>query len=78
MTAQTVHAIDSLRAAATERGVDIGALALAWVLSHPAVTSALIGPRTVDQFQPWLDAVDIRLSGDDRDALASRMEAAVA
>jgi aryl-alcohol dehydrogenase-like predicted oxidoreductase len=78
MTAQTFHAIDSLRAAATERGVDIGALALAWVLSHPAVTSALIGPRTVDQFQPWLDAVDIRLSGDDRDALASRMEAAVA
>jgi aryl-alcohol dehydrogenase-like predicted oxidoreductase len=78
MTAATFHAIDALRAAAAERGVDVGALALAWVLSHPAVTSALIGPRTVDQFRPWLEAVDIHLTTSDREAVASRMEAAVA
>jgi aryl-alcohol dehydrogenase-like predicted oxidoreductase len=78
MTAGTFQAIDALRAAAAERGVDTGALALAWVLSHPAVTSALIGPRTVEQFRPWLAAVDIHLTSDDREAVASRMEAAVA
>ena len=78
MTAGTFQAIDALHAAAAERGVDTGTLALAWVLSHPAVTSALIGPRTVEQFRPWLDAVDVRLTSVEREALASRMEAAVA
>jgi len=76
MTAGTFHAIDALRAAAAERGLDTGTLALAWVLSHPAVTSALIGPRTVQQFRPWLAAVDVQLTSDEREALASRMEAA--
>jgi aryl-alcohol dehydrogenase-like predicted oxidoreductase len=78
MTAGTFQAIDALGAAAAERGVDTGTLALAWVLSHPAVTSALIGPRTVEQFRPWLAAVDIHLTSDEREALVSRMEAAVA
>lgn len=78
MTAGTFQAIEALRAAAAERGLDPGTLALAWVLSHPAVTSALIGPRTVEQFRPWLDAVDVHLTSDEREAVASRMKAAVA
>ena len=78
MNRRTFQAIDALRAAASERGLETGTLALAWVLSHPAVTSALIGPRTVDQFRPWLDAVDVHLASDEREAVASRMEAAVA
>jgi aryl-alcohol dehydrogenase-like predicted oxidoreductase len=76
MNARTFQAIDALRGAAAERDLDTGTLALAWVLSHPAVTSALIGPRTVEQFRPWLDAVDIHLTNDEREAVASRMEAA--
>jgi aryl-alcohol dehydrogenase-like predicted oxidoreductase len=78
MTPRTFHAIDALRAAAAERGVDTGALALAWVLSHPSVTSALIGPRRVEHFEPWLAAVAIHLSMAERDALASRMDAVAA
>jgi aryl-alcohol dehydrogenase-like predicted oxidoreductase len=78
MTARTFQAIDALRAAAAERGLDTGTLALAWVLSHPAVTSALIGPRTIEQFRPWLDAVDVHLTGDERKAVTSRMQAAQA
>jgi aryl-alcohol dehydrogenase-like predicted oxidoreductase len=78
MTARTFRSIDALRAAAVERDLDTGTLALAWVLSHPAVTSALIGPRTVEQFRPWLDAVDVHLTSGEREAVASRMEAAVA
>jgi len=76
MNAVTFQAIDALRAAAAQRGVDIGALALAWVISHPAVTSALIGPRTLDQFRPWLDAVDIHLTNDEREDVTLRMAAA--
>jgi aryl-alcohol dehydrogenase-like predicted oxidoreductase len=78
VNARTFQAIDALRAAAAERGVDTGALALAWVISHPAVTSALIGPRRVEQFRPWLEAVDLHLTKAEREALVSRMEAAVA
>jgi aryl-alcohol dehydrogenase-like predicted oxidoreductase len=78
MTARTFQAIDALRAAAAERGVDTGALAMAWVLSHPAVTSALIGPRRIEHFEPWLAAVAIHLSVDEREALVSRMNAVAA
>src|ERR1700682_3092637 len=78
MNARTFQAIDALRGAAAERGVDTGALALAWVLSHPAVTSALIGARRIEHFEPWLAAVAIHLSADERDAIASRMDAVAA
>jgi len=78
MTPRTFQAIDALRAAAAERGVDTGALALAWVISHPAVTSALIGPRRVEHFEPWLAAVAMHLSPHERDALSSRMDAVAA
>ncbi len=78
MSAGTFRSIDALRAAAAERGVDMGALALAWVLNHPAVTSALIGPRRVDQFRPWLEAVDIHLPMEERQSIVTQMEAAAA
>jgi aryl-alcohol dehydrogenase-like predicted oxidoreductase len=78
MNARTFQAIDALRAAAAERGVDTGALALAWVLSHPGVTSALIGPRRLEHFAPWLAAVAIHLSEDERVALTARMDAVAA
>jgi aryl-alcohol dehydrogenase-like predicted oxidoreductase len=75
---RTFRSIEALRTAATERGVDMGALALAWVLSHPQVTAALIGPRRVEHFALWLEAVDIHLSPHEREALASQMEAVAA
>jgi aryl-alcohol dehydrogenase-like predicted oxidoreductase len=75
---KTFRSIDALREAARERGVEPGTLALAWVLSHPAVTSALIGPRRVEHFDHWLAAVAIHLSTEDRDAIASRMETVAA
>jgi 1-deoxyxylulose-5-phosphate synthase len=78
LNAKTFKSLDALRDAAGERGVEMGTLALAWVLSHPAVTSALIGPRRVEHFDQWLAAVPIHLSAEERDAIASRMEAVAA
>jgi aryl-alcohol dehydrogenase-like predicted oxidoreductase len=37
-------------------------LAVAWVLNHPAVTAAIIGPRTMEQLTTQLGAVDVTLS----------------
>jgi aryl-alcohol dehydrogenase-like predicted oxidoreductase len=36
-------------------------LALAFVLGHPAVSAAIIGPRTMEQLESQLGAVDVRL-----------------
>ena len=71
LTERTFRSIDALREAAKERGVALGTLALAWVLSHPAVTAALIGPRRVEHFEPSLAAVAVHLSMVEREAIAS-------
>jgi aryl-alcohol dehydrogenase-like predicted oxidoreductase len=76
MTEATFRSLGRLRAQAAARNLETGALALAWVLSHPAVTAALIGPRRVDHFSPWLQALEIRLSPLERDALVNEMGAA--
>ena len=78
MTEPTFRAIDRLRAMAAERGVETGTLALAWVLTHPAVTSAIIGPRRVEHFQTWLKAIDLHLSAAERDQLAGNMKSVAA
>ena len=72
----TFRAIDALRAEAGERGVSAAALALAWVTSHPLVTAALIGPRSLEQFAPAIEWQRVALTTEDRDRLAARMEAA--
>jgi aryl-alcohol dehydrogenase-like predicted oxidoreductase len=45
-------------------GVTLIQLALGFVVSNPAVTSALIGPRTTDQLGSLLDAADVSLPAD--------------
>ena len=39
-------------------------LALGFTLASPAVTAALIGPRTPEQLEPLLAAADVKLSAD--------------
>jgi diketogulonate reductase-like aldo/keto reductase len=39
-------------------------LALAFVLRHPAVTAAIIGPQTIEHLESQLGATDIELSHD--------------
>jgi aryl-alcohol dehydrogenase-like predicted oxidoreductase len=72
----TWRALDALERSAAARGVSMGALALAWVTSHPAVTAALVGPRSLAQFAPAVESLAIRLDPDERAALVAQMEAA--
>ena len=37
-------------------------VALAWILHNPVVTSVIVGPRTVEQLESSLKAVDLELS----------------
>jgi aryl-alcohol dehydrogenase-like predicted oxidoreductase len=50
---------------AEERNVSGYALALAWCLAQPGVTSPIIGPRTSEQLVDSLTALQVTLTGDD-------------
>jgi aryl-alcohol dehydrogenase-like predicted oxidoreductase len=50
-----------------ERGEEPAHVALAWLLQNPVVTSAIVGPRTVDELRSAMAAVSVQL---DDDALA--------
>jgi aryl-alcohol dehydrogenase-like predicted oxidoreductase len=54
-------AADKLGALADDLGVPLPHLALAFVLRHPGVTSAIIGPRTMEQLESQLDAASLEL-----------------
>ncbi|MFZ3599081.1 aldo/keto reductase [Streptomyces sp. BH104] len=59
-----LDAVEQLALLAEEAGISLIHLALAFVTEHPAVTSAIIGPRTMEQLESQLGAADIRLSQD--------------
>jgi aryl-alcohol dehydrogenase-like predicted oxidoreductase len=59
-----LEATDALAQVADDAGMSLIHLALAFVLRHPAVTSAIIGPRTADHLTSQLGAVDVELSDD--------------
>jgi aryl-alcohol dehydrogenase-like predicted oxidoreductase len=45
-----------------ERGSDPADVALAWMLANPAITSPIVGPRTMAQLEASLKALDLQLS----------------
>ncbi len=54
-------AADALAGIAEEAGISLIHMALAFVIQHPAVTSAIIGPRTADHLDGQLGALDVTL-----------------
>jgi len=59
-----LEAADQLARLADEAGMSLIHLALGFVLSHPAVTAAIIGPRTMEHLESQLGAWDVRLPAD--------------
>jgi aryl-alcohol dehydrogenase-like predicted oxidoreductase len=62
--AAKLEAVDKLAALAKEAGISLIHLAIAFVLEHPAVTSAIIGPRTLEHLESQLGATKVSLSRD--------------
>ncbi|WP_239312941.1 aldo/keto reductase, partial [Frankia sp. Cj3] len=62
--ATKLEAVERLALLAEDAGLSLIHLAIAFVLTHPAVTSAIIGPRTLEQLESQLDAVKVTLSPD--------------
>lgn len=63
--------LDTLAEAARARSVSMDALALAWVLHHPQVDAAIVGPRTPQHLASALAALAIALSADEAAALSA-------
>ncbi|WP_329204483.1 aldo/keto reductase [Streptomyces sp. NBC_00683] len=64
-----LDAVEQLAGVAEEAGLTMIQLALGFVTAHPAVTSAIIGPRTLNHLQSQLAAADTVLSADVLDAI---------
>lgn len=64
-----LDAVERLAKVADEAGLTMIQLALGFVTAHPGVTSAIIGPRTLEHLHSQLAAADTVLSGDILDAI---------
>ncbi len=56
--------VEGLALLAEDHGLTMIELALAWAVHHPGVTSAIVGPRTMEQLESQLPAADITLSSE--------------
>ncbi len=59
-----LDAADALAQLAEEAGLTLIQLSLAWVINHPVVTSAIIGPRTMEQLESQLGADEVVLDAE--------------
>ncbi|HEY1688483.1 MAG TPA: aldo/keto reductase [Solirubrobacteraceae bacterium] len=59
-----LDAVEQLAQLAEEAGITLIHMAIAFTLSHPTVTSPIIGPRTMEQLDSQLGALDVTLSAD--------------
>ena len=59
-----LEAADALGALADEVGIPLIEIAIAWVINHPAVTSAIIGPRTMEHLESQLPAASRTLDAE--------------
>jgi aryl-alcohol dehydrogenase-like predicted oxidoreductase len=69
-----LEAADALGRLADDAGMSLIDMALAFVIRHPAVTAAIIGPRTLEQLESQLGAADVVLDA----ALLDRIDEIVA
>lgn len=66
---QKLSKLRQLNNVATQAGVPLAHLAIAFTRAHPAVSSTVIGPRTQLQLQDALDCADLVLSSDTLDQI---------
>lgn len=58
-----------IEAIAEEKSASISQIALAWLINHPAVTSPIIGPRNLEQWEDNLGAAGLQLTREETDRL---------
>ena len=67
--ARAFDVLERLEPLAADKGITLSQLALAWLLAQPGVTTALIGPRTVEQLHDNLGALAVEVTAADLAAI---------
>jgi aryl-alcohol dehydrogenase-like predicted oxidoreductase len=62
---------DALRPIAERHATSVSSIAIAWTLSWPGVTGAIVGARTAKQVEGWIGAAAVTLTPQDLDEIAS-------
>jgi aryl-alcohol dehydrogenase-like predicted oxidoreductase len=62
-----------LAAIADRHGVSLTTLALAWVLTDPGVTAAVVGPRSTEHLRPLVAAAEVELTTEQRAELVAAL-----
>lgn len=75
---RTLELVGMLRPIADELDASLVQLAIAWVLSSPGVTGAIVGARSQNQVDGWIAAGDLSLESDTLKCIASVLEASEA
>lgn len=65
---------DALRPIAARHQTTVSAVAIAWVLSWPGISGAIVGARSPEQVDGWLPAARLALPGEDLEAIASALD----
>jgi aryl-alcohol dehydrogenase-like predicted oxidoreductase len=68
---QNIALRDALRPIAARHHTTVSAVAVAWTLSWPGVTGAIVGARTPEQVDGWLPAGGVALTGSDLEEIAT-------
>jgi len=66
MREQVFDVTEGLAPLAAAKGCSMSQFALAWVMQQPGVTSPIIGPRTMEQLEDNLKALDVQITAEDR------------
>jgi aryl-alcohol dehydrogenase-like predicted oxidoreductase len=61
--------VAELEKIARDIGVTLAQMAIAFVLQHPAITAAIIGPRTLDQLEGLLPSTHVKLGAETLDRI---------
>jgi aryl-alcohol dehydrogenase-like predicted oxidoreductase len=63
--ARRLDIVEQLLPLAAAKGVPLARFANAWALRHPAVTSVILGPRTLEQLEDSLGILDVEITDDE-------------
>jgi aryl-alcohol dehydrogenase-like predicted oxidoreductase len=66
--------LDALRPIAQRHGTSTSSVAIAWILSWPGVTAAIVGARSPEQVDGWIDAANLELTQADLAEIATAIK----
>ena len=69
LTDPSLAQVARLHPLADAKGIPLSQFALAWVLHQPGVTSPIVGPRTMEQFEDNLQALAVKFTAEELKAI---------